>query len=62
MHQTMHGAAMLSGHTEPVYAEQALAAGAKGYILKGDPLAMMEGLRQVLGGAVYVRQPMHGGR
>ena len=46
--------AMLSGRTEPTYAEQALAAGAKGYILKGNPLAIIEGIRQVLGGAVYV--------
>jgi DNA-binding NarL/FixJ family response regulator len=45
---------MLSGRAEPTYAEQALAAGAKGYILKGDPLAIMEGIRQILGGAVYV--------
>lgn len=45
---------MLSGRAESAYAEQALAAGAKGYILKGDPLAIMEGIRQILDGAVYV--------
>lgn len=62
-------AAILSGHTEPVYVEQALSAGAKGYILKGEPLGMMEGIRHVLDGGVYVspsirasadrRQPAH---
>ena len=45
---------MLSGHTEPAYAEQALTAGARGYILKGEPSAIMEGIRHVLAGEVYV--------
>lgn len=49
---------MLSGHAEPVYAEQALAAGAKGYILKGDSLAILEGIRHVLGGKVYLSRPV----
>ncbi|MEX2401607.1 MAG: response regulator transcription factor [Rhodothermales bacterium] len=47
-------AAMLSGQTDPTCAERALAAGANGYILKGDPLAMLEGIRQILDGTVYV--------
>lgn len=40
--------AVLSGHPEPHYAEQARVAGAGAYILKGDPEAMMEGIRHVL--------------
>jgi len=49
---------ILSAHTETVYAEQALVAGAKGYILKGDPMAIMEGIRLVLDGETYVSRSM----
>ncbi|HMB94368.1 MAG TPA: response regulator transcription factor [Rhodothermales bacterium] len=45
---------MLSGHAESAYAEQALTAGAKGYLLKGKPGGIMEGIRHVLAGGVYV--------
>lgn len=40
--------AVLSGHPEPAYAEQALGAGARAYILKGEPLEIIDGIRQVL--------------
>ncbi len=40
--------AVLSGHPEPHYAEQARTAGALAYILKGDVEAMMESIRAVL--------------
>lgn len=46
--------AMLSAHTSPIYAEQALAAGALGYILKGNAVAVLSGIRRVLDGEVYV--------
>lgn len=46
--------AVLSAHSEPDYVEQALAAGAHGYILKGEPEAMVEGIRHVLSGDVFV--------
>jgi DNA-binding NarL/FixJ family response regulator len=45
---------VLSGHRREVYAEQALAAGARGYILKGSPKRFREGISQVLEGHVYV--------
>ena len=41
---------MLSGHAEKVYVEAALAAGAQGYVMKGDPDAMVTAIRRVLGG------------
>lgn len=47
-------AAILSAHTETVYAERALGAGAKGYIVKGDPIDIMVGIRRVLDGETYV--------
>lgn len=47
-------AAIISAHADSVYAEQALVAGAKGYILKGDPTLMMDGIRRVLDGEIYV--------
>lgn len=46
--------AVLSAHTDPVYAEEAMEAGAKGYIVKGNPLEMLEGIRKVLNGETYV--------
>ena len=51
-------ATILSGHTDTVYADRALVAGAKGYILKGDPMAIMEGIRCVLDGQTYVSRSM----
>lgn len=52
-------AAMLSGQADPACAEQALAAGARGYILKGDPEAMLDGIRQILAGTIYVSRSAH---
>lgn len=46
--------AMLSAHMEPVYADKALAAGAMGYILKGDGQSIVKGIRRVRDGNVYV--------
>ena len=40
--------AVLSGHPEPRYAEEARAAGARGYVLKGDADAMLQGIRRAL--------------
>lgn len=51
-------ATILSAYTETAYAEQAVAAGAKGYILKGDPVAIIEGIRRVLNGELYVSSMM----
>jgi DNA-binding NarL/FixJ family response regulator len=45
---------MLSGHHEPDYVRRALAAGAQGYILKENPLDLIEALRTVASGVTYV--------
>lgn len=45
---------MLSGHTLGHYVNRALAAGARGYILKDDTHAIIEGIRHVLRGEIYV--------
>lgn len=45
---------MLSGHKEPAYVRRSLALGARGYIAKGNPPAIVEGVQRVLDGEVYV--------
>ena len=47
---------MFSGHGEAAYARRALAAGARGYILKGDPYEVAGAIRQVLAGEVYLSE------
>lgn len=49
---------MLSGHLEPVYAQRALAAGARGYVLKGNPAELTDAIHRVLGGEVYLSEPV----
>lgn len=41
---------VVSGHSEEVYASSAYTAGAKGYIMKGDPFAMVDAIHEVLSG------------
>src|ERR1044071_6934815 len=45
---------MLSGHALPHYVQRALAAGARGYILKDNSSEIVEGIHQVLKGEVYI--------
>ncbi|MDP0500203.1 MAG: response regulator transcription factor [Verrucomicrobiota bacterium JB022] len=45
---------MLSGHNERSHAEQAIAAGAMGYILKGNPLEVGEAIRRCLAGEIII--------
>ena len=47
---------MLSGHVEQVYVRDALAAGASGYVMKGDPNVIAGAVRQVLRGDVYLSE------
>ena len=49
---------MLSGHTLGHYVNRALAAGARGYILKDDTLAIVEGIQHVLRGEIYVSKKL----
>lgn len=45
---------MYSGHGESYYVEQALAAGARGYLLKGNPFELPDAIEKVLNGETYV--------
>ncbi|MFO0580225.1 MAG: response regulator transcription factor [Polyangia bacterium] len=49
---------MLSGHRDPAYVEQALSVGARGYVLKGYPDDIVEGIAQVLAGHQYVSRAL----
>ena len=43
-----------SGHRERGYVDQALKAGARGYLLKGNPDELPRAIRSVLSGEIYV--------
>jgi len=45
---------ILSGHERFEYVKQALDAGAKGYVLKTDTLAILSAVQQVLAGEIYI--------
>lgn len=47
---------VLSGHGEAAYVERALAAGAQGYVLKGNPYELPEALCRVLRGEMYLSE------
>ena len=50
---------VLSIHAESLYGELALRAGAKGYVMKSEPLAnMLSAIRRVLAGGIYVSESM----
>ena len=50
---------VLSNHDESLYAELALRAGAKGYLMKSEPLAnIIAAIRRVLEGGIYVSESM----
>lgn len=51
---------MLSGHKEPAYVRRSLEMGARGYVAKGNPPAIVEGVRRVLAGEVYVSDDVGG--
>jgi DNA-binding NarL/FixJ family response regulator len=56
------GLAMLtfSTHDEVLYAERALRAGARGYVMKQEPTAcIMEAIRKVLKGEIYLSRAMN---
>jgi DNA-binding NarL/FixJ family response regulator len=50
---------VLSGHQEPHYIERALAAGAGGYLAKGNPHEIAPAIRQVLKGEQYLSKQVH---
>src|SRR5688500_16682158 len=45
---------MLSGYNEINYVRRALAAGAKGYVIKGNPLSILAAVKHVLAGEIYL--------
>jgi DNA-binding NarL/FixJ family response regulator len=47
---------MLSGHVSKHYARSSLAAGARGYLVKDHSEEIVEGIRRVLQGEIYVSQ------
>ena len=49
---------ILSAHREENYITQALSAGARGYITKELPLAIVEGIERVLAGEVYLSEDL----
>ncbi len=49
---------MLSGHQEIKYIQESLAAGARGYIAKGNPREITNAIRQVLSGEIYLSEPI----
>lgn len=44
---------MLSGHAEESYVREAQEAGARGYVIKGQPKAILEAVQVVLDGGTY---------
>jgi DNA-binding NarL/FixJ family response regulator len=45
---------IVSGHLEQSYIQRALGAGARGYVGKGDPPALLEAVQRVLAGEIYL--------
>lgn len=52
---------MYSGHEETFYVDRALEAGAKGYVLKGNPRELPGAIQQVLNGDTYLSQTLRQG-
>jgi DNA-binding NarL/FixJ family response regulator len=50
---------MVSGHEESVYVKEALRVGARGYVMKGDPGAILRAIRHVMDGNIYLSEAMH---
>lgn len=46
--------AMLSGHLSLQHARRALEVGARGYIIKDDPLGILNGIPRILKGEIYI--------
>lgn len=50
---------MLSGHGQETYVARALDAGARGYVLKGDPSELPKAILRVLEGGRYLSPSLH---
>jgi DNA-binding NarL/FixJ family response regulator len=49
---------MLSGHSELDYIRRSLTAGARGYVIKSDPLQILVAVRRVLAGEIYLSEEL----
>lgn len=52
--------AMFSGHAEPSYVKHALAAGAHGYVLKGNSAELVEAVRTLSRGERFISRDLGG--
>ena len=52
---------MLSGHALAHYKNRALDAGARGYVLKDNAKGIIEGIRRVLNGEIYISMELRHG-
>ncbi|RPI95270.1 MAG: DNA-binding response regulator [Chloroflexi bacterium] len=50
--------AILSGHLLLQHARRALEVGARGYLIKDDPLGILTGVQQILKGEIYVSEEL----
>ena len=50
--------AILSGHLLPQHARRALDVGARGYLIKDNPLEIMKGIQCILNGELYVSEDL----
>jgi DNA-binding NarL/FixJ family response regulator len=50
--------AILSGHILPQHARRALATGARGYLIKDDPMGILTGIQHILDGEIYISEEL----
>lgn len=50
--------AIVSGHLLPQHARRALAMGARGYLIKDDPIGILTGIQHILKGEIYVSEEL----
>lgn len=60
LHQEYPGlaCAMISGHLSLQHARRALGAGARGYMIKDNPLGILTGIEHILKGEIYVSEEL----
>jgi DNA-binding NarL/FixJ family response regulator len=53
--------AVLSGHNSAQFVRSALDAGARGYMVKENPVGILEGIQHVLNGELYISREVESG-
>ena len=51
--------AILSGHLSPQHARRALEVGARGYLIKDNPMEILTGIQCILKGEIFVSKQLH---